>query len=137
MPVQPYLFFDGRCEEAAEFYRRALDAKIEMMMRFKDNPEPAQPGMVPPGAENKVMHMALQIGDTMVLASDGHCLAKPDFKGFALSFTVADPAEADRRFNALADGGQVQMPLAKTFFSPCFGMVADKFGVSWMVYVAP
>ncbi|MBI3517228.1 MAG: VOC family protein [Proteobacteria bacterium] len=137
MPVQPYLFFDGRCEEAAEFYHRVLDAKVEMMMRFNDCPEPAQPGMVPPGAENKVMHMALQIGDTTVLASDGHCMAKPDFKGFALSLTVADTAEADRRFNALADGGQVQMPLAKTFFSPRFGMVADKFGVSWMVYVAP
>ena len=136
MLVQPYLFLDGRCEEAVEFYRRALGAEVEMMMRFRDCPEPAQPGMVPPGAEDKVMHAALRIGDTMVLASDGRCLGQPEFSGFALSLTAADEAEADRLFAALADGGQVQMPLSKTFFSPRFGMVADRFGVSWMVYVA-
>ncbi len=137
MLVQPYLFFDGRSEEAIEFYRRALGAEVVMMMRFRDCPEPAQPGMVPPGAENKVMHAALRIGDTMVLASDGRCLGQPDFRGFALSLTAADEAEADRMFAALAEGGQVQMALSKTFFSPRFGMVADRFGVSWMVYVAP
>jgi len=136
MLVQPYLFFDGRSEEAIEFYRRALGAEVVMMMRFRDCPEPAQPGMVPPGAENKVMHAALRIGDTMVLASDGRCLGQPDFRGFALSLTAADEAEADRMFAALAEGGQVQMALSKTFFSPRFGMVADRFGVSWMVYVA-
>ena len=136
MVVQPYLFFDGKCEEAVEFYRRALGAEVEMMMRFQDCPEPAQPGMVPPGSENKVMHAALRIGDTMVLASDGRCLGQPEFRGFALSLTAANEAEADRLFAALADGGQVQMPLSKTFFSPRFGMVADRFGVSWMVYVA-
>jgi len=136
MLVQPYLFFDGRSEEAIEFYRRALGAEVVMMMRFRDCPEPAQPGMVPPGAENKVMHAALRIGDTMVLASDGRCLGQPDFRGFALSLTAADEAEADRLFAALAEGGQVQMALSKTFFSPRFGMVADRFGVSWMVYVA-
>jgi len=136
MLVQPYLFFDGRAEEAIEFYRRALGAEVVMMMRFRDCPEPAQPGMVPPGAENKVMHAALRIGDTMVLASDGRCLGHPEFRGFALSLTAADEAEADRMFAALAEGGQVQMPLSKTFFSPRFGMVADRFGVSWMVYVA-
>jgi PhnB protein len=137
MLVQPYLFFDGKCEEAVEFYRRALGAEVEMLMRFRDSPEPAQPGMVPPGAEDKVMHAALRIGDTMVLGSDGRCLGQPDFRGFALSLTAADDAEADRLFAALADGGQVQMPLSKTFFSSRFGMVADRFGVSWMVYVAP
>ena len=136
MLVQPYLFFDGKCEEAVEFYRRALGAEVEMMMRFRDCPEPAQPGMVPPGSENKVMHAALRIGDTMVLASDGRCLGQPEFRGFALSLTAANEAEADRLFAALADGGQVQMALSKTFFSPRFGMVADRFGVSWMVYVA-
>jgi PhnB protein len=136
MLVQPYLFFDGKCEEAVEFYRRALGAEVEMMMRFRDCPEPAQPGMVPPGSENKVMHAALRVGDTMVLASDGRCLGQPEFRGFALSLTAADEAEADRLFTALADGGQVQMALSKTFFSPRFGMVADRFGVSWMVYVA-
>ena len=137
MLVQPYLFFDGKCEEAVEFYRRALGAEVEMLMRFRDGPEPAQPGMVPPGAEDKIMHAALRIGDAMVLASDGRCLGQPNFQGFALSLTAANDAEADRLFAALSDGGQVQMALSKTFFSSRFGMVADRFGVSWMVYVAP
>ena len=134
MQIQPYLSFDGRCEEAIEFYRRSLGAKVEMMMRFKEAPEP---GMNPPDAGDKIMHAALRIGDTMVLGSDGRCLGQPNFQGFALSLTAADDAEADRLFAALADGGQVQMPLSKTFFSSRFGMVADRFGVSWMVYVAP
>ena len=133
MRVESYLNFDGRCEEAIEFYRRTLGAKVEMLMRFKDAPEP---GMSPPEAGDKVMHSALRIGDSMVLASDGRCLGKPNFQGFALSLTAANESEAGRLFNALADGGEVQMPLAKTFFSPSFGMVADRFGVSWMVYVA-
>ncbi len=137
MQVQPYLFFDGRCEEAVEFYRRALGAEVTMLMRFKDSPEPPAPGMVPPGAENKVMHTSFRIGDTTVLASDGRCLGQPSFQGFSLSLTVPNEAEAERLFAALADRGQVQMPLAKTFFSPRFGMVADRFGVPWMVYVAP
>jgi PhnB protein len=137
MQIQPYLFFDGRCEEAIDFYRRAVGAEPTMLMRFKDSPEPHQPGMIPPGAENKVMHAAIRVGDTTVMASDGRCQGKPNFQGFALSLTVANAAEADRLFAALGDGGQVQMPLAKTFFSPRFGMVADRFGVSWMVYVAP
>jgi PhnB protein len=135
MLVQPYLFFDGRCEEAVEFYKKTLGAKVEMLMRFKDSPEPAQPGMVPPGAENKVMHSSFRIGDTVVMASDGRCMGKPSFQGFSLSITVPNEAEAKRVFAALGDGGQVQMPLAKTFFSPQFGMVADRFGVSWMVIV--
>src|SRR5882724_895037 len=134
MQVQPYLFFDGRCEEAIEFYRRAIGAEVTMLMRFKDAPEP---GMSPPDAGDKVMHSSLRIGDTMVLASDGRCGGKPSFQGFSLSLTAADDAEADRLFGALADGGQVQMPLGKTFFSSRFGMVADRFGVGWMVYVAP
>jgi PhnB protein len=137
MQVQPYLFFDGRCEEAVKFYQSALGAEVTMLTRFKDSPEPHQPGMLPPGAENKVMHASVRIGDTTVLASDGRCLGRPSFQGFALSLTVPNEAEAERLFAALADGGQVQMPIAKTFFSPRFGMVADRFGVSWMVYVAP
>ena len=137
MLVQPYLFLDGRCEEAIEFYRKALGAEVEMLMRFKDCPEPAQPGMVPSGSENKVMHSCLRIGETRVMASDGHCLGKPNFQGFSLSLTVPNAAEADRVFATLGNGGQVQMPLNKTFFSPRFGMVADRFGVSWMVIVAP
>jgi len=137
MQVQPYLFFDGRCEEAVEFYRRALGAEVTMVMRFKDSPEPPAPGMVPPGAGDKVMHMSFRIGDTTVLASDGRCLGQSSFQGFSLSLTVPDDAEAERRFASLADGGQVQMPLTKTFFSSRFGMVADRFGVSWMIVVAP
>jgi len=136
MQLQPYLFFDGRCEEAVEFYKKTVGAKVEMMMRFKDSPEPPPPGQqVPDG--NKVMHMNFRVGDSTVLASDGRCMGHPKFDGFALSCTVANEAEAERVFNALAADGQVQMPLTKTFFSPRFGMVADKFGVSWMVYVGP
>jgi PhnB protein len=137
MHVQPYLFFDGRCEEAVEFYRRALGAEVTMLMRFKDSPEPHEPGVVPPGAGDKVMHMSFRIGDATVLASDGRCEGHPSFQGFSLSLTVPNDAEAERRFAALADGGQVQMSLTKTFFSSRFGMVADRFGVSWMIYVAP
>ena len=136
MEVQPYLFFEGRCEEAIEFYRRALGAEVKMLMRFKDNPTP-QEHALPPGAGDKIMHASLRIGDTMLLVSDGRCLGRSVFQGFALSLTVANDAEAERAFNSLADGGQVQMPLTKTFFSSRFGMVTDRFGVSWMVYVAP
>jgi PhnB protein len=136
MLIQPYLFFEGRAEEAAEFYKRTLGAEVTMLMRNKDAPEKPPPGMLPPGSEDKVMHMALKVGDTTLLASDGSCKGKPTFQGFSLSLTVRDEAEAKRVFTALADGGQVQMPLTKTFFSPSFGMVADRFGVGWMVYVA-
>ena len=132
--VQPYLFFDGRCEEALDFYKSALGARVEMMMRFKDNPEP-QPGMCPPGSENKVMHAAFHVGDSLVMASDGMAGGKPEFKGFSLSVNATDAPHADKLFNALARGGKVTMPLAKTFFSPRFGMVTDKFGVGWMVIV--
>jgi len=136
MQVEPYLFFDGRCEEAIDFYRRALGAEVTMLMRWKDCPEqPKNENMIPPGSENKVMHARLQIGQAAVMASDGRATGKPSFQGFALSISAANEAEADRVFNALADGGQVQMPLGKTFFSPRFGMVADRFGVSWMVLV--
>ena len=137
MPVQPYLFFDGRCEEAIEFYRKTLGAETVMLLRWKDCPEPAQPGMIPPGSENKIMHGRLKISGSTVLVSDGECRGKASFQGFSLSVTVANDTEAERVFAALGDGGQVQMPLGKTFFSPAFGMLADKFGVSWMVYVEP
>jgi PhnB protein len=133
MQIQPYLFFDGRCDEAIAFYSSALGAEVTMLMRFKDAPEP---DAMPPGSADKVMHANLRIGDTTVLASDGRCLGEPKFQGFALSLTASDAAEAERLFAALSDGGTVQMPLAETFFSPRFGMVADRFGVPWMVYVA-
>jgi PhnB protein len=132
MQVQPYLFFDGRCEEAIDFYKKTVGAIVEMMMRWKDSPEK---GMCTPQNENKVMHATLKIGDTNVLASDGRCEGKPEFKGFALTIAAKTEAEADKIFNALSQGGQVQQPLVKTFFSPKFGMCADKFGVGWMVMV--
>jgi len=136
MQVQPYVFFDGRCEEAVEFYKQALGAQVTMLMRYKDCPDPPPPGMVAPGSANKVMHASLRIGDTTVMASDGNCLGQPSFQGFSLSLTVPNEAEAERLFTALSDGGQVQMSLAKTFFSPRFGMVTDRFGVAWMVNAA-
>ena len=139
MQIQPYLFFDGRCEEAIEFYKNALGAEVIMLMRFKDNPEPPGPDDAckpAPGTEDKIMHASFRIGDSTVLASDGHCTGQPSFQGFSLSLTAATEAEAEQQFNALASG-EVQMPLGKTFYSPSFGMVADKFGVSWMIYVEP
>jgi PhnB protein len=136
MRVETYLFFDGRCEEAIEFYKKVLGAEVTMLMRFKDSPEPPQPGMIPPGSENKIMHVSFRIGDTTVMASDGHCTGQANFQGFSQSLTVANEAEADRKFAALAEGGQVQMPMAKTFWSPRFGMVTDRFGLGWMVSVA-
>ena len=135
MQVQPYLFFDGRCEEAVAFYESSLGAKVEMLMRFKESPEPPDPAMVPPGSEDKVMHASLRIGDATLMVSDGRCQGQPSFSGFSLSLTAPDEATAERLFGALADGGRVQMPLARTFFSPRFGMVADRFGVSWMIIV--
>ena len=136
MQVGVYLFFDGRCEEAIEFYKKVLGAEVTMLMRFKDSPEPQPSEMVPPGSENKIMHTSFRIGETTVMASDGRCTGQMSFQGFSLSLTVASEADADRKFAALADGGQVQMPLTKTFWSPRFGMVADRFGVGWMVSVA-
>jgi len=132
MQVQPYLNFNGRCEEALAFYGKALGAKIERVMHFKDSPDPS---MVSPGSENKVMHSSFRVGDAIVLASDGRCQGETNFQGISLTLTVPDEAEAEQRFGALSDGGQVQMPLTKTFFSPSFGMVADRFGVTWMVLV--
>ena len=135
--VQPYLFFHGTCEEAVEFYRKALAAEVEMMMRFKESPEPHQPGMVPPGFENKIMHTSFRIGQTTIMASDGCPGEKTKFEGFSLSLSVPSEAEADRAFAALTQGGQVRMPLTKTFWSPRFGMLEDRFGVGWMISVAP
>jgi PhnB protein len=134
MPIQPYLMFNGRCEEAIDFYKKALGAQAQMVLRFKEAPDQS---MITPGMDEKIMHAALNIGDGVVLMSDGMCTGQQAFEGFSLSFTVSDEAEAQWRFNALADGGQVRVPLGKTFFSPNFGVVADKFGVGWMVYVEP
>lgn len=135
MQVQPYLFFEGRCEEALEFYRKAVGAEITMLMRMKDSPEPPPPGMVPPGSENKVMHASFTVGQSTLMASDGRSSGEPSFKGFSLSLMAADEAEAKKLFTALGEGGQVHMPLGKTFWSPAFGMIEDRFGISWMVQV--
>lgn len=138
MKVQPYLFFDGRCEEAIAFYREALGAEVLALMRFRDSPDPPPSGMVPPGSEDKVMHASLRVGETEVMASDGRCAGQPAFRGVSLSLSVPSEAEADRLFAALAaGGGEVQMPIGRTFFSPRFGVVADRFGVSWMVVAVP
>lgn len=135
MQVTPYLNYEGRCEEAIEFYRTALGAELTALMRYKDSPQPCGPGL-PPGAENKVMHASFRIGETAVMASDCHCSGRPSFQGVSLAVTLPSDAAAERAFAALADGGQVQMPLGKTFFASSFGVVADRFGVSWMLYVA-
>ena len=132
--VQPYLFFGGRCEEALAFYRTALGAEVELLMHYKESPEPQPPGRLPAGWENKVMHTSFRIGATTLMASDG-CGEGPGFSGFSLSLAVPTEAEADRAFAALASGGKVGMPLTKTFWSPRFGMVTDRFGVVWMISV--
>jgi PhnB protein len=141
MKVEPYLMFEGRCEEALDFYRRALGAQVTMLMRYKDNPEPAAgqgcaEGAGPGPTPEMVMHAAFNVGETQLMASDGMGSGQLNFQGISLALSPADEAEARRQFDALAEGGQVQMPLARTFFSKAFGMVADRFGVSWMV-VAP
>lgn len=135
--VQPYLFFDGRCEEALEFYKKAVGAQVDSLMRFKDSPEPPKPGTCAPGSGDKVMHVSFRIGGSLIMASDGQCQGKMHFDGFALSLALPTDAEAERAFNALANGGQVQMPLGKTFFASKFGMLQDRFGVMWMVIVMP
>lgn len=133
--IQPYLFFGGRCEEAINFYKKALGAELEMLMRYKESPDSPPPGMLQAGFEDKVMHAELRIGEAVLMASDG-CDDKSRFDGFRLALSLPTEAEAQRAFAGLADGGEVQMPLTKTFWSPCFGMVTDLFGVGWMVMVA-
>jgi PhnB protein len=132
MNVQPYVFFDGKCEEALEFYKSAIGAKVDMMMRYKEAPADQQAQMSP-GSMNKVMHAAFKVGDTQILASDGECGGKPNFQGFSLTINAANDAEADKLFAALGKGGKVTMPMSETFFASRFGMLADKFGVNWMV----
>jgi PhnB protein len=132
MQVQPYLAFEGRCDEAIAFYKKAIGAKVEMLMRFKDSPDQS---MISPGNADKVMHAALRAGDAMLLMSDGRCTGSANFHGIALALTASSDADAKRIFDALAEGGKVNMPMAKTFFSSNFGMLSDKFGVGWMVLV--
>jgi PhnB protein len=134
--VQPYLFFGGRCEEALEFYREALGAEVGLLMRFRESPDPVPADMLQPGFEDKVMHASFRIGSSTMMASDG-CSEGEAFKGFSLSISLPNEAEAERAFSALSAGGEVQMPLGKTFWSPRFGMLTDRFGVGWMVTTVP
>jgi PhnB protein len=142
MQVQPYLFFEGRCEEAVTFYRENLDAKVVMMMRYSEAPATDKPDApsgcgLPEGSENKIMHCAFTVGDSMVMASDGMCSGKTNFAGFGLSLTANDEQGAEKLFGALSNGGQVQMPMTQTFFAKRFGMVQDKFGIVWLVLGGP
>jgi PhnB protein len=132
--VEPYLLFNGRCDEALAFYGQTIGARVDFLMRYKESPEPMPPGMLPAGFENKVMHASFRVGDARLMASDG-CSTETKFEGFSLSLAVPDDAEAKRAFDALSAGGQVKMPLTKTFWSPCFGMLTDRFGMNWMVSV--
>ena len=132
--ITPYLFFAGRCEEAIDFYQKALDAQVDMIMRFNESPEPTPPGMLQEGFDKKVMHASFRVGEARVMASDG-CDDKSKFDGFRLALTVHTEVEAHKAFNALAEGGSIEMPLCKTFWSPCYGMVTDKFSIGWMVMV--
>jgi PhnB protein len=134
MRVEPYLFFDGRCEQAVEFYQKTVGAKVVALIRYKENPEPKYN---PPGSDEKVMHGLMHIGDTPVMVSDGNCTGKPSFSGFSLTLNAKNPDEAKRLFAALSEGGKVEMPLGETFFAESFGMLADKFGVGWMVMAGP
>ncbi len=137
MQVQPYLNFDGRCEDAVNFYQKALDAKVDMLVRMKEAPPSPGPSRVPPGSENKIMHVTLRIGDSIVMGSDCECAGQVKFQGFSLSLALKNAASATKYFNALSDGGKIEMPLSKTFFAEHFGIVTDRFGVNWMVIVQP
>jgi PhnB protein len=133
--VQPYLFFGGRCDEALEFYKNSVGASVEFLMRYNEGPEPPPSGRLPPGFEGKVMHASLRIGQSVLMASDG-CEVGQAYSGFSLSVTFTAEADARQAFSALSSGGVVTMPLEKTFWSPCFGMLTDRFGIAWMISVA-
>lgn len=137
MQVQPYLFFNGRCEEAMDFYVQSLGAEVTMKMRYADNPEPQPPGMLPEGFAHKIMHATLRLGETSLMMSDGNATTPARFQGFSLSLGVSDAAQAEQFFAALSQGGKVNMPLSSTFFASRFGMVEDRFGVGWMVIAPP
>lgn len=133
--IQPYLFFEGRADEAIAFYQQALGAKVEMLMRYQDSPEAPPPEKIPADKLSKIQHASLSIGASTLSLSDGHCSGAPNFKGFAITLVMPETGEVERRFAALSDGGQVVQPLIETFFTPRFGMVVDRFGVMWMLYV--
>ncbi len=135
MKIEPYLFFDGRAEEALAFYQKSLGAKVEMVMRFSESPDPIPDGRLPEGFENKIMHASFLIGVARVMVSDGAGMTGRKFGGFALSLQFPSEAEARAAFEALAVGGQIDMPIGPTFWSACFGMITDRFGIQWMVTI--
>ena len=130
--VQPYLFFNGQCDEALAFYGKTLGAKVDFIMRYNESPQPPPPDAIPAGFEKKVMHASFRIGDNILMASDGD-QNEPAFEGFSLSLTLPSEADARRVFGDLSQGGRVTLPIGKTFWSPCFGMLKDRFGVGWMI----
>jgi PhnB protein len=132
MRIEPYLFFDGRCEEAIDFYKKAVGAEVTMLTRFRDSPDGSDNPMAP-ADKNKIMHATVRIGESNVLVSDGSCLGQPKFQGFSIALEAANDADAERLFKELSNGGTVNQPLIKTFFASRFGMLADRFGVQWMV----
>lgn len=136
MRIEPYLFFDGNAEEALAFYERALGAKVETKMRYAECPDPVPPEHMPPGGPQKLLYASLLIGDVHVMMSDGAPQEGGGFRGFSLCLQYPSEPEARRAFDALAEGGRVVMPMGRTFFSPCFGMLFDRFGVQWMVMIA-
>jgi len=133
MPIQAYVNYNGRCDEAIAFYKQALGAEVEMVMRFRESPDPCPEGMLPADWNDKVMHSSMRIGDSVLMASDGMSSTPPKYDGITLSLQAKTTDEADRLFNALAQGGEVVMPIGPTFWSPKFGMVKDRFGVPWMI----
>lgn len=137
MKVQSYIFFDGRCEEALEFYGSTVGAKVNVILRYKDSPEPQPAEVLPPGSENKIMHSEFSIGETTLMGSDGYCGGKAQFQGFALALLLDTGADAERVFKALSEGGQATMPLSETFFAKRFGMLTDRFGVAWTLLAEP
>jgi PhnB protein len=135
MHIQPYLDFDGRCEEAIEFYKKAVGAEVQMMMRFSESPEPPDPKMAPPANSAKIMHATFKIGDSVIMGADCRSQGQPKFQGITLTLNAASDAEAQRLFTALSDGGKVQQALIKTFFASSWGVLQDRIGVSWMIIV--
>jgi len=135
MDVQTTLNFYGRTEEAVAFYGRAVDAETLFLLRFRDRPDYAQSR---PGLEDKIFHATLRLGATLVMASDCGCEHSPSeaaFAGFSLALRVETPEKAERFFNALSEGGQVQIPMRETFFATRYGIVVDRFGLSWKIMI--
>lgn len=133
MFVQPYLFFNGRCEEALKFYGQVLGAEVTMMMRFGESPDPQTKANMAPGTEDKIMHANVRIRDTQIMVSDGRCAGTSQFYGFALTLNAKDAADAEKLYTTLGEGGTPHAPLTETFFADKFGMMTDKFGVLWMI----